>query len=320
MFKFLKNHWPLLFVAFSVVFNLIMLFPETTIKMDLNDNVFAFVLINHIDKLLSEILHPPAGGPSSIFHLPLLLDHWVPEFSLGFPVFSYYQHFPHLFVVLLYRLISLITPITLMIVFNWAKYFMLSFFPLAIYYSSRKFELSKIPSIGAALVSTLISTQYLYGTDYNALVFRGSGMFTQLWGIFFLPLALSSIYDSLKFNRGYLKSVILLVLTLNGHLVFGFIALLSTPLLLLSLVLSRWNLNAKLLRFHLIQLSKRLFLILTSSFLLLSYWFIPLILNSNYQNWQDPFLPTYFFPYSLSFGLSSISAAILLALFLIYYR
>lgn len=289
MNKIITNYWPILLVALSVGFNLLMLFPETQIKMDLNDSVFAFVLINHIDKLLTEILHHPL----SIIHLPLLLDHWVPEFSMGFPVFSYYQHFPHLTVVLIYRLLSLITPIsqiTLMVTFNWLKYLMLSFFPLVIYYSARKFDLSKIASVGAALVSTLISTQYLYGTDYNALVFRGSGMYTQLWGIFFLPLSLSAIYDSLKNNRGYLKSVILLVLTLNGHLVFGYIAVLSAPLLLLSLIMSRSDLTVAGFKSEFINKSKRPLLILTSSFLLLSYWFIPLILNSAYQNkslWDD---------------------------------
>lgn len=295
--KSILINWPLLFVIFAVGFNLFMLFPETQIKMDLNDNVFAYTLISRMNITLSDIFHLPF----SIFHLPLLLDHWTPEWAMGYPVFSYYQHIPHLTVVLLYRILLLTSyflpfTLSLMSTFNWFKYLMLSFFPLAIYYSGRKFDLSKLTSASSALISTFISTQYLYGTDYNSLVFRGSGMYTQLWGIFFLPLALSAVYQSLKYNKSYITAVVFLSLSLAGHLVFGYIAVLSTPLLYLIFIMN--NLTIKQSQQSVfsalvnsgLTFGKRLLFILSSAFILLSYWLIPLILNSAYQNksfWDD---------------------------------
>ena len=287
-FKNFKLYWPLLLTIFAVGFNLVMLFAETRIKADLNDNVFALTLISRMNKILDD-------G----FNLPLLLDHWIPEFNMGFPVFSYYQHIPSLVIVLLHRIL----PFDLITTFNWFKYLMLSAFPLVIYYSGRKFGLSRIGAAISSLVSTLLSTQYLYGTDYNALVFRGSGMYTQLWGMFFLPLAVSCIYDSVLNNRGYIKAVIFLALAFSGHLVFGYIAVLSTPIILISIIINGMSLRAKRsnpngiatarrfggLRDDIVYI-KRLLLILSTAFILLAYWFIPIILNSNYQNkslWDD---------------------------------
>lgn len=285
MFKSLKIHfkfcWPLLFVTIAIGFNLILLFPETGIRADLNDSVFALSLISRLNLVLSEITQ----GGLQISKLPLLLDNWVPEFNMGFPVFSYYQHLPHLTIVFLYRLFLILNSHFLIFdIFNWFKYLMLCLYPLAIYVSARKFGLSKIASGVSSLISTLISTQYLYGTDYNSLVFRGSGMYTQLWGMFFLPLAVSHIYDSVINSRGYIKAVVFLALSFSGHLIFGYMALLSTPIIIIATIFNNFSIN------NLTKYLKRLFLILTSCFLLLSYWFIPLFLNASYQNrslWDD---------------------------------
>ena len=269
------SSWPIILALISVVFNLIMLFPETSIKMDVNDNVFAFSLIKRMNLVLTEI-----RDSGNLFNLPLLIDHWIPEWAMGFPVFSFYQHLPSLIIVLLYRL----TNLELMTVFNWFKYLLLCFYPLVIYHSARKLNLGTKAAGISALSSTLLSTQYLYGTDYNAVVFRGSGMYTQLWGFFFLPLALSYLYQAVIYGKSFLKAIIFLALTLSGHLVFGYIAVLSTPIILLSILAN--GISIKKFLPHL----KRLFFVLASCFLLLAYWFVPLIINQDYQNkslWDD---------------------------------
>ncbi len=305
MKKIINIYWPLFFVAVITAFNFILLYPETTIKMDLNDNVFAYTLVRETNNMVGNFLNLPSWA-----NFVLIFDHWVPQWGLGYPLPHFYQHIPNLAVVIFYRLISLIAQISLLTIFNWTKYLMLSFVPLVFYYSARKFDFSRLAASASALVSALISTNYLYGTDYNALVFRGSGMYTQLWGIFFLPLALSSVYYCLKSGQGYLKAVIFLALSLASHLVFGYLAVLSTPLLLFCLIVellfsrhsgnersedSRiisgrfWTSQNDVVR-EAFSYIKRLFLILSFTFLLLSYWLIPLILDSNYQNksvWDD---------------------------------
>lgn len=282
MIQLIKNHLSLFLVLLAIIINLIALFPETTIKSELNDNVFAFVLVNQMDKAWD------AGRcPFSLSCLPSLTDHWVSTFALGFPVPHYYQHLPHLTVVVLYRLLSNFplqpTTYNLFSVFEWFKYLLLAFFPLSIYWAARKLELPPLAAGLAALVSPLISTQYLYGTDFNAVVWRGSGMYTQLWGFVAAPLALGSLYDTIRYGRSVLRSALLLALTFSGHLIFGYIVLLTSPFIVLSVVISHLSRLSNLLK-SLFPLFLRLGLVLGLTFLFLSYWAVPLFLDNAWHN------------------------------------
>jgi len=213
-------------VIIPILFNLYLLAPELNILSDVNDNVFAYALAFRMNEAWNE-----GNCPFNLTTcLPKLTDHWVSYWAMGYPLPHYYQHLPSIINVALFKALAGIGIVSnttsaldtnaiitnsqqqvssynlpgLFIVFNWTKYLLLCFFPLAVYWSARKFRFPPLAAAFSALASTLISTNFQYGTDYGALLWRGSGMYTQLWGMFFLPLAVASIYDSIiNWSKGY---------------------------------------------------------------------------------------------------------------------
>lgn len=248
-----------------------------------------------------------------------LTDHWVDYWAQGYPLPHFYQHLPSIIFVGIYKLVNLplllvpsaYLPIGLYSVFRWIQFLYLSIFPLTLYWSARKFGFDRLTSSFVGLIATLISTQFLYGTDLNAVTWRGSGMTTQLLGMVTLPLAVGSIYDSLVNNRKFARSAILLAFTFHMHLLFGFIAGLSTVLLwtlitsldfverlkILSTKFEAPNkfkaLNSSISKFRILLLEfiwslgfriSYLAKVLIPTALLLAYWLIPLLQHNSLHN------------------------------------
>src|SRR5438874_2290975 len=84
-----------------------------------------------------------------------------------------------------------------------AAFLLLSLFPLSISWSMRRFGFERLPAALAGLVAPLLSANFLYGLDYGSYVWRGSGLYTQLWGMVLLPPALAQSYRALRDGRGY---------------------------------------------------------------------------------------------------------------------
>jgi hypothetical protein len=255
-----RNDWPFFsLIAAAILFNLIFLFPEVSIPVpNLNDNVLHFTLIEKASEAIKTRDN--------------ILDPWVPYWDMGFPVFQYYQHLPHFLVAALYRLAG--ERIDLFTLFNWVKYLLLSFFPLSIYIASRKLELPKTTGAFAALCSSLLSTNGLYGVDFASFVWRGSGLYPQIWGIVLLPLALGQFYSSVKYNKGYFKSTVLFTVLLLSHVIYAYMAVLSS-LLFILLRIGSVRIPQKL---------GRLALIFVLSGIASSYFLVPFFLNGAYLN------------------------------------
>ncbi len=118
-------------------------------------------------------------------------------------------------------------------VLNWITYLLLSFFPLAIYWSMRRFGFDRLSAAFAELASCLIATDGLCGFDLGSYIWRGYGLYTQLWAMVLLPMALAQCYAALKTGRGYFLAVLLLSATLLSHTVLGYVALVSLVMLAL---------------------------------------------------------------------------------------
>jgi len=334
-----KNIVVGLLILLPILFNLYLLLPELKIYSDVNDNVFAYALAFRMNQAWDEGNCP--WNPVTC--LPKLTDHWVSYWAMGYPLPQYYQHLPSIFNVALFKILANLGFVAnttsvleanqqltqagspagndymlpgLFTVFNWTKYLLLCLYPLAIYWSCRKFQFPKLAAGLSALLSTLISTNYQYGTDYGALIWRGSGMHTQLWGMFFLPLAVASIYDSLIHSENkrvphLSRSILLLILTFSSHVLYGYIASLSSLFILLTILINHHLKNKlivseKMSRTNTVinssnkvsrqvidlalkeyRLIKRPLVILSAIFILtfitLSYWLIPLFANDAYH-------------------------------------
>ncbi|MCX5726135.1 MAG: YfhO family protein [Candidatus Saganbacteria bacterium] len=252
--KFWNVTFPVLLVAFVVVFHAILLFPEVaSFSPDLNDNVFHYALSVSLNEEIDT-----GGNP---------IDHWVPYWSMGFPVFHHYQHLPHLFVVFLYRIFYQL--ISMFFIYHLIAYLLLVFYPLVLYYSLRKLGLPRLPSAFASLFSLALSNINGYGLELGSFTWRGSGMLTQLWAIFLLPLTLSSIYNTLEKNKNYFMSVILLFLLSLSQTMFGVTAAI-TCLLMIFIDHSLPEIWGR---------GKRFFLIMFFFLLMIAYFFIPMLVD-----------------------------------------
>src|SRR3989344_1165183 len=278
-----------LILTFAIFFNLILYFPETQITLDPNDNIFQFALVRRTNDVWNE-----SRCPLSLSCLPNLIDHWVPNWAEGYPLPYYYSHLPQIAIVASYNLfinpiISLITPISLYDYYNWLKYLLLALFPLPVFIALRVIGINPLLAALSALFATHISTDGLYGIDPPSYLWRGYGLTSQLYSVFFMPLAIAYVYKALsEISSANLRikisnlfwAILFTTLTIAGHLGMGIILLLTLPIFLF-LDTKPYPLK---LRF------KKLLLIVGISIFILFYWIIPAILNNTYHliSYWDP--------------------------------
>jgi hypothetical protein len=208
----------LLLLLVPVVFNAVTLWPELSIQApSVNDDATHFLLIQRASEAL-------ASGENPI-------DHWVPELELGFPWFLYYQHLPHLTVVALHRL--LLGRVSLLTLLNAARYALLVGFPLVVYWSLRRMGFSIVAASVAGTTSSLLAADGRYGFEYGSYVWRGFGMYTQLWAMWLSFVAMACLDRVLEKGKGYIAAIVALAALLLSHLVYAYMMALTAIVLLL---------------------------------------------------------------------------------------
>jgi len=195
----------------AVGFNLWHLFPETTGGgIPVNDRLFHLPLID--------------SAVSAITNGQNITDPWQGTMSLGFPVFHYYQHLPHVFLALV-NVLSF-EHFTTLGLLRWTTYLGLSLFPISIYWSLRRFNFDPLVCGMGALIASLTGNDFQSygGFGYASYSFSGFGLYTQLWGMIFLPIALALGYQTIRTGQGYFWATLLLSVTLMSHLLYGYMA------------------------------------------------------------------------------------------------
>lgn len=222
-------------IALAVAFNLVYLYPELGIGIpSLNDNAFHYLLVQTASDAL-------ANGEN-------LVDHWSPTLELGFPQFLYYQHLPHIAVVLLDRL--LLEQVGLLTLFNLTRYILLVALPLTVYWSMRRMGFAVIAAGFAAAAATLLSANHRYGLEYDSYVWRGFGMYTQVWAVHLSFITLACLHGLLEKGKGYLPAVLACSLLMLSHLLYAYMIGISAVVLFAS-GLNRQNFRARSVRFAL---------------------------------------------------------------------
>jgi len=308
----LKGYMAYILLLVVIVFNLVVLKGELNSLFDVNDNVFAFTLIERANDNWQECLNQSSGVFKFVGCYTRLLDHWNSTWAMGYPLPHFYQHLPAntiVFVNYIFKPVANILPAnpnigkvfddpSLYTIFNFFKYLMLCFYPLALYLASRRLKLSKVTASITALSSFLIANNFQYGSSWESIVWRGSGMYTQLWGMIFLPLAVAFCFEAIIKRRSYFWAILLLVLTIVSQLGFGFIVAISVGVILLVQFLDYliagfyrqskfWaNILSSVKKINL----RGFALIFALTGVVLAYWMVPLLANSNYHNhsvWDD---------------------------------
>jgi len=261
-------------VLFAVAFNLYHLYPEVAGDVrDANDMVLHLVMTE--------------AAVDAITQGRDFTDPWQGTMGMGFPLFLYYQHLPHIAIALVHVLILGVFPLADML--HWTTYLLLSLFPLSIYWSLRRFGFDRISSAMGGLVASLPATNGIFGFGFGSYVFAGWGLYTQLWGMVLLPPALAVSYRVLGEGRGYFWATLLLAATLMSHLIYGYMAFLTLGIL--TFIQPIQASNPKSLAGAIWRRWMRLIILFLLVVMVTSYFLVPLFLNLDFFNrsiWIEP--------------------------------
>lgn len=306
MKKYLK-YIPVIILVLGVLFNLIIYYPETTTLLDPNDNVFQLALVKRTNKIWQD-----SHCPFSLSCLPNLIDHNVPNWAEGYPLPFYYSHLPQIAIVASFQLFVKLF-MSLGMYYNWVKYLLLTTFPVPTFLAFIAIGINPLFASLAAIVSSHLSTDGLYGIDPPSYLWRGYGLTSQLYATYFFPLAVAFTFRSLKkcfplsvkdtnikstekkfetkspilaFRRVVSKrsdsfwAILFITLTIGGHLGIGMILLLTLPIFLF----------VDLRPSHILARFKHFCFLVGAPLFLLSYWIIPAALFNKYHliSFWDP--------------------------------
>jgi hypothetical protein len=253
-------------VVLAVVFNAVFLWSEVGVStFNYNDQAFHLTATQQTAVAINQNADPT--------------DYWLAQIDLGYSLFHYYQHFPQVFIAELDRFTSFFIPISRL--FDLSGYLLLVLFPVSIYWAMYRFEFDGLAAGLAALVASLVSASGLFGIEYSSYVWGGNGLYTQLWAMFFLPLALAEVYRVMKGNGSWFWSVFLSVVVLLSNLIYGYILILSA-ILFIFLTPNK---------VEVISRSKKTVFVFILTAVVAAYFFIPSMLDIMYFNrsrWLDP--------------------------------
>ena len=191
-------------VGAAVLFGLIVLWPERADVWYLNDaSVHRSMVGWAADRIRDG-------------HMPF--DGWYPYLSLGASRFHHYQSLPHI----LTGTVSLVGGDA---TFRWSLYLLLAFWPVSVYAGGRLLGLGRWPAAAAALISPLLSSVPGLGYEWGSYVWRGSGTWAQLWGMWALPFAWGLCWQAVAKGKRLWLAALVLGLTICLHLLTGYLAL-----------------------------------------------------------------------------------------------
>ncbi len=200
------------------------------------------------------------------------IDFWVAQFELGVPQFLDYQHLPHVAVVLVGRLLgNSVDPRTL---FDLVRYALLVGFPLTVLWSMRTMGFTPVASAIAAAASSLLSANHRYGFEYDSYVWRGFGVFTQLFAMHFSFIALATLHRVANKGTGIAAAALACTALALSHLLYAYM-LAITAIVLLIFGMTRANAPARVARFAIVG---------AVAAVATSYMWVPFLMHAAYIN------------------------------------
>jgi len=216
-------------VAIPMVFNAIALWPEVSVDApNVNDDAFHYLMVRRANDALS-------NGEN-------VLDHWGPEMDLGVPRFLYYQNLPALAVVGLHRL--LLQQLDIFLVLNIVRYVLMVGMPLTFYWSMRQMQFSAPAAAAGAAFSSLLAADHRYGLEYDSYIWRGWGMFTQLWAIHLSLITLACLWRLAQTGKGIALSIAACSALVLSHLLYAEMMVVSGTMVFL-VGLNRQNIRTR---------------------------------------------------------------------------
>jgi hypothetical protein len=255
---------PFSTVALAVAFNLWVLRTEILPVRQLNDgSVHQSMIQWALDRI--------HGGH-------LTLDGWFPALQLGSSLFHHYQSLSH----------TLAAYASLAIgpdrAYSGILYLLLATWPISVYLGARLLGWERWAAAGAALVSPLIVSIPGYGFEHESYTWRGLGVWSQLWGMWLLPLAWGFSWRAISGrSRSLAFGALFVGLTAACHFLTGFMALLVIPVWVL---IKPSELLKRLARAAVVGIG---------ALLIISWVVVPLLLDSSYSTVSRYLVGTFWF-------------------------
>ena len=272
----------------AVASNLVLLLPELTGGIvAINDNVLHLLLTDMTVEAIKD-------GRN-------FTDPWQSTMNLGFPMFHYYQHLPHLLVALFHVVTFGVFPVVDLM--RWSTYLLLGLFPLSVFWSLQRFGFDHLTAAMGGLVAPLVVTNDLFGFGYGSYTFVGFGLYSQIWAMVLFGPAIAVGYGVIREGRGYFWATLLLAAVLMSHLMYGYMAFLSLGILTF-IEIARTS-EAKSAALAVWRQWRRLALLLGLVAVVTSYFLVPFVLDLSYVNNASTLLPVFQDSFGASFVLET---------------
>jgi hypothetical protein len=204
-------HWlPLLAIVFAVGFNLWTLRGELRPVQNLNDSAHHLAMIGWAQHRIDTGATP--------------LDGWFPYGGLGSPHFHHYQSTPQVITAYISQVFGAERT------YVWTMYVLLALWPISVYWGARLLGWGRWASALAALASPLIASKPGYGYEFGSYTWRGLGAWSQMWGMWVLPIAWGLSWRAVARKGSYALGAVSLAAMLAFHFLTAYLALLSVGL------------------------------------------------------------------------------------------
>lgn len=151
-------------------------------------------------------------------HGLLPFDQWYAHLSLGSPFFVQYQSAS----AVLDGLVGLL--IGPKVAYAWSLYLLLALWPLCVYATGRLLRLGRWESGVAAAMSPLIFSVTGRGFEHQAYLWLGSGLWSELWAMWTLPLAVAFSWRYVQERRFLFPAVFFMAATIAFHFLMAYLA------------------------------------------------------------------------------------------------
>jgi hypothetical protein len=207
-----RPYAPLLLVAFAVGFGAWLLRAELRVVPYPNDATTLASMARLAERRIR------AG------HSPL--DQWYAFEGLGSPQFLQYQALPHM----LTGLLSVVFGASL---FRFFNYFLICTWPVSVYYGARLLGLDRWQAAATALFSPMLVNVVGYGFEWGSFIWLGSGMWSMLWALWVMPIAIGLAWRAVAHGERYALTAFAVGLTCAFHFITGYFVLLSLGIFVL---------------------------------------------------------------------------------------
>lgn len=160
----------------------------------------------------------------------LALDGWFPDLTLGSSFFHHYQSLPYNITAV----ISEIVPSDPDSTYRWLLYLLVAAWPIAVYAAARLWEFDRWVAVSAAVIAPLLASNPGYGFELSSYLFGGYGVYTQLFGMWMLPLAWAATWRALHSRGNLAVPTLAVALTIATHLMTGYLAVVSIAVIVLA--------------------------------------------------------------------------------------